>query len=159
MRDPESCAISGLFRAAKSENGRLFLQELHLRKRDRSESADAAKIISRVVASTWTADEEAEYEDEIVEANNVLTVPRLFDEECLNRTLQTIGITPQPEPQPLPSITRPLTLAIGKPGLLDTLYFADNASVLAPLEADEVLIDVKAAALNKEYAAILSLNV
>lgn len=151
MQNPESCAISGLFRAAKSENGRLFLQELHLQRRDRPEAADAAKIIERVVTSTWAAEEHAEYEDEIVEANGVLTVPRLFDEEHLNRTLQTIGVTPQPEPQPLSSITRPLALAIGKPGLLDSLFFVDDATALAPLAADEVLIDVKAAALNQEY--------
>lgn len=151
VRNPESCAISGLFRAARSENRRLFLQELHLQKRDISESADAAKIIGKIVTSTWAADEDAENEDEIVEANGVLTVPRLFDEEHLNRTLQTIGVAPQPEPQPLSLITRPLALAVGKPGLLDTLYFADDTTVLAPLAADEVLIDVKAAALNQEY--------
>lgn len=154
-RSPESCAISGLFRAAKSENGRLFLQELHLQKRDRTESADAAKIIGRVVRSTWEVEEHTEYEDEIVEANGVLTVPRLFDEEHLNRMLQTIGVTPQPEPQLLSSITRPLVLAIGKPGLLDTLHFVEDATVLAPLAADEVLIDVKAASLNQKYLIFL----
>ena len=151
IRSPESCAIFGLFRAAKSENGRLFLQELHLKKRDRSESADTAKTIGRIVTSTWAADGHAEYEDEIVEANGVLTVPRLVDEEHLNRTLQTIGVTPQPEPQSLSLITRPLTLAIGRPGLLDTLHFVDDTTVLAPLAADEVLVDVKAAALNQKY--------
>lgn len=151
MRSPESCAISGLFRAAKSENNRLFLQELHLRKRSRSESVDAANIIGRVITSAWATDEHAEYEDEIVEANGVLTIPRLFDEENLNRTLQTLGFAPKPEPQPLSSITQPLTLAIGKPGLLDTLHFVENTTVLAPLAADEVLIDVKTAALNQEY--------
>lgn len=151
LRNPESCAISGLFRAAKSENGRLFLQELHLMNRERSESADAAKIIGRVVESTWAADENAEVEDEIVEANGILTVPRLFDEEHMNRTLQTMHALPQPEPQSLSTISQPLRLAVGKPGLLDSLYFEDDQSVLEPLAADEVLIDVKAAALNQKY--------
>ena len=151
MRSPESCAISGLFRAAKSENGRLFVQELHLQKRDKSEAADAAKIIGRVVTSTWALDKGKDYEDEIVEANGVLTIPRLFDEEHLNRTLQTIGVKPQPEPQRLSSMERPLKLAIGKPGLLDTLHFVDDSTVLAPLAPDEVVIEVKAAALNREY--------
>lgn len=155
IRSPESCAISGLFRAAKSENSRLFLQELHLQKRDRSECAETANIIGRVVRSTWGADEDAETEDEIVEANGILTVPRLLDEEHLNRTLQTIGVTPKPEPQSLSSITQPLALAVGRPGLLDSLYFIGNDTVLAPLEADEVLIDVKAAALNQEYVVAL----
>ena len=156
-RSPESCAISGLFRAAKSENGRLFLQELHLCKRTPSRSADAANIIGRVVESTWAAEESAEYEDEIVEANGMLTIPRLFDEEHMNRTLQTLGVTPLPEPQPLSSISRPLTLGISKPGLLDTLHFVDDDDVLRSLAADEVLIDVKAAALNQEWVIILCL--
>ena len=155
IRKPESCAISGLFRAAKSENGRLFLQELHLQERQISESADAARLIARVVTGSWTAEEDAEYEDEIVEANGMLTVPRLFDEEHLNRTLQTIGETPQPEPQALSSISRPLALSVGKPGLLDSLYFADNLTAFAPLAADEILIDVKAAALNQRYVVSL----
>lgn len=151
MRSPESCAISGLFRAAKSENRRLYLQELHLQERDRSKSADVAKIIGRIVTSAWAADEHAEYEDEIVEENSVLTIPRLFDEKYLNKALQTIGSTPKPEPQPLSSIAQPLTLAIGKPGSLDTLHFVDNITVFAPLAADEVLINVKTAELNREY--------
>lgn len=151
LRNPESCAISGLFRAAKSENGRLFLQELHLKNRERTESADAAKIIGRVVGSTWAADENAEVEDEIVEANGILTVPRLFDEEHMNRTLQTMHALPQPEPQPLSAISQPLRLAVGKPGLLDSLYFEDDQTVLEPLAAEEILIDVKAAALNQKY--------
>lgn len=154
-RNPESCAISGLFRTAKSENGRLFLQELHLRKRARWESADAAAIIGRVVESAWATAESAEYEDEIVEANGMLTIPRLFDEEHVNRNLQTLGITPQPEPQPLSSISRQLTLNIGKPGLLDTLHFVNDDDVTQPLAADEVLIDVKAAALNQKWVVWL----
>ncbi|KAL9103462.1 MAG: hypothetical protein Q9163_001490 [Psora crenata] len=150
VRSPESCAISGLFRAAKSENRRLFLQELHLQKRDRSKSADVAKIVGQVVKSTWAADKHAEYEDEIFEVDGVLMIPRLTDEEHLNRMLQTIGVAPQPEPQPLSSITRPLALAVGKPGLLDTLHFVDNVTVLESLAVDEILIDVKAAALNQD---------
>lgn len=156
MRSPESCAISGLFRAAKSENGRLFLQELHLKSRERSESADAAGTIGRVVRSTWAADENAEVEDEIVEANGMLTVPRLFDEEHLNRRLQTMHALPQPEPQLLSLISQPLKLAVGKPGLLDSLYFEDDETVVEPLATDEVLIDVKAAALNQEYVKYLA---
>ena len=150
VRDPESCAISGLFRAAKSENGRLFLQELHLQKRDKSEAAEAAKIIGRVVRSTWSTDEDLEVEDEIVEENGVLTVPRLFDEEHANRTLQTLGVTPQPEPQPISSIHVPLSLTVAKPGLLDSLHFIDNLSVLEPLAANDVLIDVQSAAVNQD---------
>ncbi|KAL8730919.1 MAG: hypothetical protein Q9181_004491 [Wetmoreana brouardii] len=150
LRSPESCAISGLFRAAKSENDRLFLQELHLQKRDRTESAETANIIRRVIMSSWEAAEGAESEDEILEANGVLTIPRLFDEEHLNRMLQTINVPPQPEPQSLSSIPRPVALAISKPGLLDSLYFADNDTVLAPLAADEVIVDVKTAALNQD---------
>ena len=151
VRKPESCAITGLLRAAKSENGRQFLQELHLQKRNSSESADAAKIIGRVLTSSWAADEYTKYEDEIVEANDILTIPRLSDEEHMNRMLRNIGVMPQPEPQPLSSVIWPLTLTIGKSGFLETLHFVSDHTVLAPLAADEVLIDVKAAALNQKY--------
>ena len=120
---------------------------------DRSESAEAANIIGGVIRSTREVDEDAESEDEIVAANGVLIIPRLLDEEHLNRTLQTIGVTRKPEPQAL-AITHPLALAVGRPGLLDSLYFLDNDSVLAPLKAHEVLIDVKAASPNQEYVTV-----
>ena len=150
IRSPESCAISGLFRAAKSENDRLFLRELHLQKKDSKGAAGIAEIIIKVVKSAWAAGEDAEYEDEIVEANGMLTIPRLFDEEHLNRTLQTIGMTPQPELHTLSSAARPLALSVARPGLLDTLHFVDDTDLLAPLAVDEVLVEVKSAALNQE---------
>ncbi|KAL8810423.1 MAG: hypothetical protein Q9200_002591 [Gallowayella weberi] len=150
VRNPDSCAISGLFRVARSENDRLRLQELHLQRRDESRLANIAEIIARVVFNMWAGEEDAEYDDEIVEMNEVLCIPRLFDEGHMNKTLQTIGVSPQPEPQELASISRPLALSIARPGLLDTLHFVENTEVLRPLAADEVLIDVKATALNHE---------
>ncbi|KAL8653433.1 MAG: hypothetical protein Q9226_003851 [Calogaya cf. arnoldii] len=149
-RDPDSCAISGLFRAARSENDRLRLQELHLQKRDSSQYARYAQAIKRVLTKTWVGREDAEYEDDIVEANDVLTIPRLFDDEHLNKTLQTIGLPPQPEPQELGSRSRPLALTIGRPGLLDTLHFVDSNMSRTPLAPDEVIVDVEAAALNHD---------
>ncbi|KAL8685249.1 MAG: hypothetical protein Q9224_005893 [Gallowayella concinna] len=153
VRHPESCAISGLFRVARSENDRLRLQELHLQSR-RNESQNA-EIIARVVMNMWAGKENSEYEDEIVEVNGILHIPRLIDEGNMNKTLQTIDVLPQPEPQELASISRPLALSIARPGLLDTLHFVDNTDVLKPLGADEVLIDVKATALNYEYESLV----
>ncbi|KAL8808019.1 MAG: hypothetical protein Q9182_000297 [Xanthomendoza sp. 2 TL-2023] len=150
VRNPDSCAISGLFRVARSENDRLRLQELHLSRCDESRLANIAETIARAVVKMWAGEEDAEYEDEIVEMDGLLSIPRLLDEGHMNKTLQTIGVSPQPEPQELTSISRPLALSIARPGLLDTLHFVENTEVLKPLTAYEVLIDVKAAALNHE---------
>lgn len=147
-RDPDSCAISGLFRTAKSENPRLSLHELHLRKRPASQSADAASIIARVVQNVYSSNEEQEYEDEIVEVGGMLSVPRLMDDEYLNRTIQTLGTVPQPELQLLLQANRPLELTVGKPGLLDTLHFIDDDRIATRLPDDHVEVQVHVNALN-----------
>ena len=88
-------------------------------------------------------------ENETVEAKNVLTIPRLQDEEQLNRTIQHVALPPQPVLQPLLQPDRPLSLTIGKVGLLDKLCFVDNNLLVAPLQSDEVEIEVQTCALNQ----------
>ena len=154
-RDPESCAISGLFRTARSENPRLRLYELHLQKRPVSETGDLANHVARTIRVVHAAKEEDEIEDELVEANGQLTIPRLLDEEHLNRTLQTLGSVPKPEPQLLLQHDRPLKLTVGKPGLLDSLHFVDDDVSATHLPDDHVEVQVEANALNSRYACLL----
>ena len=70
----------------------------------------------------------------------MLTVPRLFDKEYLNRRLQTISVTLQPEHQLLLLINKPLALVVERPGLLDSLYFINDNIILISLAADELYL-------------------
>lgn len=148
IRDPHSCAISGLLRAAKSEEPRLRFHELHLRRRPLSELADAARMISRVVENAYASTNEEVYEDEILEIEGVLSIPRLLDDEVLNETIQTLDKVPLPDLQYFNQCDRPMTLTIGRPGLLNSLHFVDDDSTYSELSHDHIEVEVRANAVN-----------
>lgn len=148
VRNPLSCAISGLLRAAKSEEPRLRLHELHLRRRPLSEIADAARMISHVVRDAYASTNEENYEDEILEIEGVLSIPRLLDDEALNHTIQALERVPLPDLQYFNQLDRPLKLAIGRPGLLNSLHFVDDDSTSSELSDDYIEVEVRANAVN-----------
>ena len=148
VRNPLSCAISGLLRATKSEEPRLRLHELHLRRRPLSEIADAARMISRVVRDAYASTNEEDYEDEILEIEGVLSIPRLLDDEALNHTIQALERVPLPDLQYFNQLDRPLKLAIGRPGLLHSLHFVDDDSTSSELSDDYIEVEVRANAVN-----------
>ena len=148
VRDPLSCAISGLLRAAKSEEQRLRLHELHLRRRSLSEIADAARIISRIVRDAYASTNEEHYEDEILEIDGVLSIPRLLDDEALNYTIQALERVPSPDLQDFNQRDRPLKLTVGRPGLLNSLHFVDDDSMSSELSDDYIEVEVRANAVN-----------
>lgn len=148
IRDPLSCAISGLLRAAKSEEPRLRLHELHLRRRPLSELADAARMISRVVEDAYASTNEESYEDEILEIEGVLSIPRLVDDEALNGTIQTLERVPLPDLQYFNQRDRPMKLTIGRPGLLNSLHFVDDDSTYSELSDYHIEVEVRANAVN-----------
>ena len=148
VRDPLSCAISGLLRAAKSEEPRLRLQELHLRRRPLSEIADAARMICRVVRNAYASINEEDYEDEILEIEGVLSIPRLLDDEALNHTIQALERVPLPELQYFNQPDRRLKLTVGRPGLLNSLHFVDDDSTSPEISDDYIEVEIKANAVN-----------
>ena len=148
-RNPEYCAVSGLLRTARSENPRLRLREMHLRKRSENKIGNAAGIIERVLAESFCMNEDG-YEDEIVEIDGFLKVSRLIDESSLNNCLQSLDVTPQPKQQSLIQPNRPLKLTVSKAGQLDTLHFIDDDTPSFSLADDEIEVDVKANGLNAD---------
>ena len=148
IRDPDTCAISGLLRCVRSENVNLRLHEIHLQKRPVEQSTDAASIILRVAQESYNTVDEFRFEEEIVEIGGTLSIPRLVDDEHFNRMLQTQGKTPKPELQPLLQHKRQLELTIDKPGLLDSLYFVDDKTWISDLPDDNVEVDVRANGVN-----------
>jgi len=141
--DPRLRAISGVFRVIKSENTRLRLHELHL-----SGPADSnLETIVRTFKSMPSKDV-PDLETEIVEEDGYLKIPRVVDERYKNWEIHTAGSMPPPEFQPLIQPGRPLALALGVPGILESLYFVDDDSLSGPLAANEVEVEVQANSLN-----------
>ncbi|KAJ9656593.1 hypothetical protein H2198_004827 [Neophaeococcomyces mojaviensis] len=145
---PEACAISGLLRTARSENPSLRLHEVHLQARPVDEVHVYGGLIWRTLQTVWSAEDTQEHENEISEIDNILSVPRIMDDEPLNKMLRSIGKIPEPEEQLILQQGRPVKLKMSKNSKIEELYFADNEEATGPLPGNFVEIEVKANAIN-----------
>ncbi|RAK74480.1 lovastatin nonaketide synthase [Aspergillus fijiensis CBS 313.89] len=97
------------------------------------------------------------HEDEFHLRDQVLSIPRIENDDGLNSKVPGgVGSGPRPESF---SAQRPMRLAIGQAGLLETLVWEDDVEILnEPLPDDEIEIEVKASALNfRDVAAAMGI--
>ncbi|XP_044716041.1 polyketide synthase dehydratase domain-containing protein [Hirsutella rhossiliensis] len=131
---PSKRIVSGLIRCLKSEDGSRRPHELHFcRPLEEGDVDSASSVISRRICSIWQTELSGPDEMETVEQNGVFAIPRYMPEQALNSTLARIVNS---------------DLAVGQPGMLDTLHFVDDEAASQHLLDDEVYIEVQACALN-----------
>ncbi|EZF68845.1 hypothetical protein H105_08627 [Trichophyton soudanense CBS 452.61] len=136
---PEQAMFPGLARSVRHETEDLRIAILDITK---SAKADlSADLIFRILNPTL-------HEEEIALRNGQIHVSRLHANDELNSKIAG-GYNHQATMQPLHQKNRPLKLVIGRPGLLETLSFADDTEITdEPLKDDELEIAVKASAIN-----------
>lgn len=144
--DPALYVVDGLARCIASEVASSRFQVLHL-----SDLAHGPQLAARI-ATIDTADKEfREDGDGLLKISRVLPSPegnKLVAHHLENST----------HVLPLAQQTSPLRLTIGRPGLLDTLYFIRSERMLSPLGNEEVEIQVQATGLNfKDVMAAMGL--
>ncbi|KAJ9299409.1 hypothetical protein DTO271G3_3031 [Paecilomyces variotii] len=144
---PEHAMIVGLARVARSENDQLRLVTLDM------PSAHPNDLTAKRVIEVLDRNLE---EDEIAERDGSLFIPRVEADDSVNSKLRN-GVNSQPRLEQLGS--RPLTLKIGKVGLLETLVFEEDDEILDhELADDEIEIEVKASAINfRDIAASMGI--
>ncbi|RDA86508.1 hypothetical protein CP532_2001 [Ophiocordyceps camponoti-leonardi (nom. inval.)] len=147
---PSMRIISGLLRCLKAEDASRRLHELHL---CRDITADVASTSGAILArlnSLWQDDgDDHGGELETVERYGDFCVSRYVPDKAMNRSLaRTTESDPMLQTEKLVQNGRPLRLKIGRPGMLDTLHFADDDEAMQPLLDDEVKIEVQACGLN-----------
>ncbi|KAM4063228.1 polyketide synthase dehydratase [Hirsutella rhossiliensis] len=147
---PSKRIVSGLIRCLKSEDGSRRPHELHFcRPLEEGDVDSASSVISRRICSIWQTELSGPDEMETVEQNGVFAIPRYMPEQALNSTLaRIVNSDVAPETTSLIQAGRPLKLAVGQPGMLDTLHFVDDEAASQHLLDDEVYIEVQACALN-----------
>lgn len=145
---PEQAIILGLARVTRNENDSARIIVL-----DVDQATDSTGITEQVVKLLDYGD----LEEEVTEREGILYIPRIEADDTLNSKLpgnsrQNSRLVPFGEGPPL-------TLKIGKVGLLETLTFAlDEEIVDTELAADEIEIEVKASAINfRDVAASLGI--
>ncbi|KAG8528377.1 putative Hybrid PKS-NRPS biosynthetic cluster [Bacidia gigantensis] len=146
--NPRHAMITGLARAARSEN-----EDLRLVTLDFSMKAGSQKISDRALQVLGRR----LGEDEFAERDGKLLIPKLEPDTARNSKLPSNN---RGEARfELFDQERPLSLKIGKVGLLDTLAFTEDTSILDNvLGADEIEMDVKASAINfRDIAASMGI--
>ncbi|KAK1993635.1 KR domain-containing protein [Colletotrichum falcatum] len=138
--NPALGLVDGLARVVRSEYVSANIQVLHLTSPGTGAGPASA---SRILLSPTR-------DSEFVEAGGLLKVSRIYrspgeDERIREHLLDSTRVVSLPADQHAPA----LKLAVGKPGLLNTLHFVpDDATESAPLADDEVELQVMASGIN-----------
>ncbi|EFQ36694.1 KR domain-containing protein [Colletotrichum graminicola] len=138
--NPAFGLIDGLARVIRSEYINAKIQVLHLM----SPGIDIGSASASRILLSPTND------NEFMEIDGLLKVSRIYrspgeDEHIREHLINSTRVVSLPKDQHAPA----LKLAVGKPGLLNTLHFvAENATEPTPLADDEVELQVMASGIN-----------
>ena len=143
---PDFSIIDGLARVLRLENENLKFIMAKLETQIRSPELQALSIF-KIIDSTDFESHDQNYESAFLEVNGQLRISRIVDSGDLTEHIHSRALPQQ-------SYFRsfgggpPLKLAVGVPGLLDTLHFVEDPTPLEPLATDDIEIKVHAAGVN-----------
>lgn len=143
--DPRKHIIDGLARTLCTENNEQLVITLALQE----SSQDPCKSVTQILkvfkkVATCSADD---FEPEYSELDGALCISRVTTSPTLNHQIQDVVGESQTLVREFGKCP-PLTLAVGVPGLLDTLAFIEDSSVNKPLALHEVEIKVVSTGMN-----------
>ena len=155
--DPNGSLALGLARTARAENGDVAIVTLDLEnipKDNASSDNTAADHILTLLKRHFATEREngdekisSLMEVEYAEGDGLLTIPRIVENNALNKTLQTAASTPVPKEQPFHQPGRPLRMEL-TPGFLDSIRFVDDDRFTEGLADDHVEMEVRSIGLN-----------
>ena len=145
LLQPDRAMVDGLTRVLRSENELAVIVTAVLA---HSPIRDQAEQIMTLIKATDFGTTNQHYEASYLQVNDVLHIGRLKPETDLSKTIFDKA-SPSHQSNLL-SLREapPLRLAVGTPGLLDSLYFYEDVSVEEPLPPGWVEIQVVAVGLN-----------
>ncbi|KAI8245503.1 hypothetical protein K4K55_001614 [Colletotrichum sp. SAR 10_96] len=146
--NPSANLMSGMARSIRSENPGLGLTTLDV---DFDLPMNSEKTIAAVYKVFLKAcdSKEAERPDwEVAIRDGMPMVQRIILDKGMNDLITNLNAPPAPTEMPFYQEGRPLTMAVGTPGRLDTLHFRDDKSATQPLLDNEVEIKVRGVGLN-----------
>ncbi|KAI6581452.1 Type I Iterative PKS [Pyricularia oryzae] len=157
--DPRLGMIFGLARTVRSETSIKFAT-LDLDGQASQDAAEESRLIAEVACHVFgkrpstdenDIDADGDPDMEFQARDGILSVARVSNDTTLDSFVeQHTNAATAPYPQPFHQPGRPLRLVAGTKGALDTLHFVDDLvnSPSGPLDADEILIEVKVTSMN-----------
>ncbi|RDW88161.1 hypothetical protein BP6252_00193 [Coleophoma cylindrospora] len=146
---PEYSLVTGLFRVLRAENSGTKYITLDLDPlQDCFTSVTSASIISILKAAINSAALTIVVDWEYAQRDGRILIPRLVEDTNTNKIFLSQEDSLVPQMEPFYQADRPLMMKIGTPGLLDTLGFVDDATIVTPVLEDVVEIEPRAFGLN-----------
>ena len=146
---PEANMVTGFARSFRGENAGLHLVTLDLDGENRLPDDQIGSVIARVFRRAFGAEIDPFVADmEFVESHGILHVGRLKLDPIKDDYVVRETYPPIPEMQQFKQPGRPLELAIGQVGLLDSILFQDKDAMASSLQDNQVEILVQATGLN-----------
>lgn len=142
---PDSQTSVGLGRTVCSERGDQAFITLNLEPSQNVASrVDAiARVLGRLSHPGVPA------ESEFIEQNGIIHIPRIVPSGQLNDVVRSRTEKPEFQTYMTGQSPKPhFNVTIGTPGLLDTLFYAEEAQPSAPLKEGDIEIEIKASSLN-----------
>lgn len=153
---PESSMFTGLARSIRGEEPGINLGTLDL-----DPASPGSVWLDSILRVMKLQGREHNDEHEFVERGGALHVSRVVPDERLSKLLSSAAQDGKatvdegaPTPQALRQDGRPLKMELAKTGDLDSFVFRDDDAVSAPLDSDQVEIEVKAVGLDPYDMAI-----
>ncbi|KAF4812001.1 Reducing polyketide synthase hmp8 [Colletotrichum tropicale] len=135
--DPSFYVVDGLARTVANEKASLRFQTLHL---SSPSSASGPSLAGRILASDTP-------DNEFREVQGMLQTSRVYRSAVGERRIAR-HLKDATRIVPLAQEKSPVRLAIGRPGLLDTLHFVKDERTMEPLADTNVEISVRASSIN-----------
>lgn len=142
--NPKLSLITGLSRTIRQETPGICLSVLDLDPAVPLHSASNPGFILKALR----AHSVAKGDQEFAVRRGRIFIPRVDISKGGNELVAFYNTEPTPELLPFKQSGRALTLTVGTPGMLDTLYFKDDETYQEPLQPHEVEFEVKASGLN-----------
>ena len=148
---PEAGLVTGLVRSSRTDNEALRLVTLDIDPNQPSPEQTGSIILEVLNKSFVSMAERSIANDfEFVEREGVLLVPRLVEDNYLQKhlTVSTTSSHPDVEVQSFFQDDRVFRLEVSTPGLLDSLHFVEDTTVTMPLAANELTMIPRAFGVN-----------
>lgn len=144
-KNPTVSMVTGLARTVAAENAGLRFVTLDVE----IQGASLKDTIIRVFKLAFGSNQSNLMpETEFAEMGGILHIPRVIGEVDNDEFVARETTAPKPEPQPFRQANRSLQLKMGTPGLLDSIYFADDKEIATDLQPHDIQIEVKATGMN-----------
>ncbi|KAK0386278.1 hypothetical protein NLU13_6115 [Sarocladium strictum] len=141
--NPEANLMSGMARSIRSENPGSDV-DFHAP----LDSPEMVSAVYKVFLKSCASKDAARPDWEVAVRDGMAMVQRIVLDKGMNDLITDLSAPPAPREMPVLQEGRPLTMAVGTPGRLDTLHFRDDKNAVQPLRSNEVEIKIAAVGLN-----------